>query len=105
MNANASPLDTLRDALGNGPRYLFDFLVGMFGATLQDPGMTALAIGSICLGLATSALIAVAVFFLLYSVFRNVNYVANAIGNSGMQISRSLVTERQPPPPFTPPVQ
>lgn len=66
------------------------FMIALIRAILTDPIVLPLFVGCVVLGLvAHSALLAIAVFFLMYSVQRTVLQLANALG-LGL---RALATE------------
>lgn len=75
-----SPLKQLALALQELPVNLFSFVVGLLSAMIIDPILMALLFGSVAVGLQTNAIVAFAVFFLVYVTIRTINTVANAIG-------------------------
>src|ERR1035437_7383677 len=84
---NDTPLVHLAHTLEELPRYAFELLITLLTTILSDPIVTSWTIGCVCVALVTNTLIALAVFFLLYTVIRTINTVANAIGITGQRLA------------------
>lgn len=86
----SSNTQLLVEALSHWPRYVADYCVGMIIAVISEPLMTSLLVGSVFLGvLASSVLVALMVFFLVYTVLGTINSIANAIGVGSRSIAQA----------------
>lgn len=90
------PLVAFARTLERAPRYLFDFLVGLLMASLEDHMSTALTIGSIALGLYLgSFLVIVFAFCFTYVIVRTINNLAGMLASAIVQAGGQMA--QRPP--------
>jgi hypothetical protein len=71
------------------PVYIFNYLFGLLLAVFSDITLTSLAIGSFCLGRATTLWVGLALFFLGHTGIKIVNALNGAIVQQGRMVAQS----------------
>lgn len=80
----------LVDAIVGFPKYMVEYVGGLFYAILTDIFITTLTIGAIAAGFATTWISGLTIFFIIYAIARVVGNHASATAVSGGQIASSI---------------
>ena len=83
-----SSLVLLAKTVERFPLYIYEFVIQTLIAMMSDFTVTTLLLGSLALWLATNLWWAIATFFLLFTIARTVNSIANAIGVTGQHLAQ-----------------